>query len=550
MNKIDQRIDGLYQNWQVEYKEAITSEQCEDIQRFYEPYVKKYETKYKMLYQMLKQAIDERNRAPSSRVTTSELTPSLVALEDASTLKRKEWHRGEPDIKMPHMLSTIDGRLTPTAPTYEDMKTETPLDVTPEESLEELSAAVGGIEDERATQQHSDHAEGMVPSVAPPSSIETRPKVISASRGQEELPRRTEITGETSRGDAIATTRCFFSAATERRSATDVPVTTTMSVTQTDTPPVTSVPMETEHHEPETLPERTFLPSGSSPRPTATPTLRPRMREQRISEGQIEEQSQDDGDSEESAPLEPLVMEGLPDELGPEWRVLHPFDIPGVRCPTEDTPPNHRRLAENDTLVELIQTAEYLEDAPSWEQRRFYPPRYGDPYFRGHGRGCGRGRGRGRGWFSEDVTERDTGGGRGRFYSCGNGRNGQYRNGFASSQDVGRRVIRLGMPPEPEPSRFSDWSSLASPPARTSPHGVPDVQTEQLRENRNIPARPAISPRTQRGTLESNEENLDIIPPMPIRSARSSLHADDVVLPRNVPRESSTNDDIARSSQM
>ena len=31
MNKIDQRIDGLYQNWQAEYKEAITSKQCEDI---------------------------------------------------------------------------------------------------------------------------------------------------------------------------------------------------------------------------------------------------------------------------------------------------------------------------------------------------------------------------------------------------------------------------------------------------------------------------------------------------------------------------------------
>ena len=66
MNKIDQRTDGLYQNWQAEYKEAITSEQCEDIQRFYEPYVKKYETKYKVLYQMLKQAIGERNRDPSS----------------------------------------------------------------------------------------------------------------------------------------------------------------------------------------------------------------------------------------------------------------------------------------------------------------------------------------------------------------------------------------------------------------------------------------------------------------------------------------------------
>ena len=89
MNKIDQRIDGLYKNWQAEYKEAITSEQCEDIQKFYEPYVKKYETKYKVLYQMLKQAIDERSKAPSSRVTASELTPSLVALEDASTLKEK-----------------------------------------------------------------------------------------------------------------------------------------------------------------------------------------------------------------------------------------------------------------------------------------------------------------------------------------------------------------------------------------------------------------------------------------------------------------------------
>ena len=63
MNKIDQKLEGLYQNWQAEYKEAMTSEQCEDIQRFYETYVQKYETKYKILYQTLRQAIDERKRA-------------------------------------------------------------------------------------------------------------------------------------------------------------------------------------------------------------------------------------------------------------------------------------------------------------------------------------------------------------------------------------------------------------------------------------------------------------------------------------------------------
>ena len=224
-------------------------------------------------------------------------------------------------------------------------------------------------------------------------------------------------------------------------------------MSQTDTLPVMSMPVETECPEPS--PERTFLPSGSPPRPIATATLRPRTLEQRLSEGQIETQSQDDISSEENDTLEPLVMEGLPDELGPEWRILHPFEIPGVRNPTEDTPPNHRRLAENDTLVELIQTAEYLEDAPSWEQRRFYPLRYGDPYYRGCGRGRGRGRLRGRGWLNEDVPGRDLGGW-GRLHFCRNGRdqNGQYRSGFASSHDEGRRDVRLELPPELEPSRY------------------------------------------------------------------------------------------------
>ena len=352
-------------------KKLMTSEQCEDIQRYYEHYVWKYETKYKMLYWMLKQAIDERKRASSPRVSASELTPSLVALEDASTLKRKEWNRDKPDIEKPPMFSTREGRLTPTAPTYEDMRIETSLSVTPEESLEGLSAAVGGTESEQVSQQPSIKADGLETTVAPPSSIETRPKVVSESRDQGELPGRTEVTREASREDALAATQCFFHTTPERRSATEVPATTTMSVSQTDTPPVTSIPVEIERPEPS--PVRTFPPSGTPPRPIATATLRPRTLEQRRSEGQVEEQSQDDDESEDDT-LEPLVIEGLPGELGPEWRILHPFDIPGVRNPIEDTPPTHRRLAENDTLVELIQTAEYLEDAPSWEQRRFYPP--------------------------------------------------------------------------------------------------------------------------------------------------------------------------------
>ena len=92
-----------------------------------------------------------------------------------------------------------------------------------------------------------------------------------------------------------------------------------------------------------------------------------------------------------------------------------------MRFPTDDTPSNQRRLAENDALVELIQTTEYLEDAPPWGQRRFYPPRYGDPFYRGLGRGHGRGRGR-RNWLSEEPPERESSRGLGRGIFHGNGR--------------------------------------------------------------------------------------------------------------------------------
>ena len=290
------------------------------------------------------------------------------------------------------MYSTIDGKLTPTTPVYEDMRMETPLHVTPEESLEGLSAAIGGVEDSTATQQSTNNTKRPVSHVVSPDIAETCPKVVRERLNQEELPRRNEVTRESSREDALATTRCFFSTVTEGRNVPEVPTTstvpevpttTTVSVSQMDTPPVLSVPIVTEPAELETTSTRTFLPNGSPPRPTATATCRPRTWVQHISEGQIEEHPGEDDHSEESAPLEPLVLEGLPDELGPKWRVLHPFEILGVRFPTEDTPPTHRRLAENDALVELIQTAEYLEDAPSWGQRRFYPPQYGDPYYRG-----------------------------------------------------------------------------------------------------------------------------------------------------------------------
>ena len=151
------------------------------------------------------------------------------------------------------------------------------------------------------------------------------------------------------------------------RNENDVPITPTSVV---NTTPVVS---EAETAETETQSPRTFLPNGSPSRPTATATCRLRMWVQCISEGQINEPTQDDTHSTESGGTETSVIaEGIPEELGHEWRILHPFEIPGVRFPRDATPPNQRRLAENDALVELIQTTKYLEDTPMWGQRDYW----------------------------------------------------------------------------------------------------------------------------------------------------------------------------------
>ena len=148
----------------------------------------------------------------------------------------------------------------------------------------------------------------------------------------------------------------------------DVPAT----IATTTTPPVA---LDVEPRG--TSSPRISLPEGSPSCPTVTATCRPRTWMQQITEGQINEPRREDASSSESntSAIETLP-EDIPDELGHEWRVLHPFELPGVRFPMDSMPPNQRRLAENDALVELIQTTEYLDDVPTWGQRdyRLYPP--------------------------------------------------------------------------------------------------------------------------------------------------------------------------------
>ena len=161
MDRIDQKLADLYGNWQVEYRNAVTSEDCEEVKRFYRPYLEKYESKYRILYQMLQQANRQMGQTGllSVQEPTSEITPSLAALDDAQALRRKEWRRGEPGEDMPQQYSTMCRHLTPTQPRHEDMRMDSTLDVTPEGSLSDLPTAVGGAEDSRREQRTQEASE-------------------------------------------------------------------------------------------------------------------------------------------------------------------------------------------------------------------------------------------------------------------------------------------------------------------------------------------------------------------------------------------------------
>ena len=112
-------------------------EECEEIKRFYKPYLEKYESKYRVLYHLLQQP---------SLISTHEsvlgITPSLAALDDATSLKQREWICSEPGEDVPHQYTSIEGCLTPNTPRGEDMRLEPSLNVTPEGSLTDITTVV------------------------------------------------------------------------------------------------------------------------------------------------------------------------------------------------------------------------------------------------------------------------------------------------------------------------------------------------------------------------------------------------------------------------
>ena len=76
----DQKLNDLYRNWQAEYKNAVTPEDCDEVKRFYKPFLWKYELKYRILYQMLQQANRQTDRVSMPSTWNKPLILLLVWL--------------------------------------------------------------------------------------------------------------------------------------------------------------------------------------------------------------------------------------------------------------------------------------------------------------------------------------------------------------------------------------------------------------------------------------------------------------------------------------
>ena len=367
IDKIDFRLNEMYQNWHAEYGSATTSDECEEIKNFYKHYMDKYESKFRILYQLLQQP-----RSVSTHDDASGITPSLAAFDDATSLKQREWARSNQREDIPRQYSSIEGRLTPHTPRSEDMRLEQSLTVTPEGSLINIPAAVQG--ETLGTSSETTYMEFSN------TQVETTPK-------ESTVPKSFQGAKEASRAEVLASTQQFFAAIDQRN--TNVPLenqralvhvqskddlevlevpTTTVAVTTA----ITTSPSIANMAVIDTSSPRVSLPEGSLSHPTVTATCRPRTWMQQLTKGQTTEPHREGtSSSEHEVSLVETLPEEIPDEFSHEWRVLHPFDLPGVRLPSETTPSNQRHLAENDTLVELIQTTEYLFDVPTWGQRDY-----------------------------------------------------------------------------------------------------------------------------------------------------------------------------------
>ena len=283
MDRIHHRLNEMYKNWPVEYGNANSLEEYKEIRNFYKPYLEKYESKYRVLYHLLQQP-----RLIPTYDGASAITPSLAVLDDATSLKQREWIRSGPGEDIPQQYSSVKGCLTPHTPRSEDMRLEPSLNVTPEGSLVDIPIVV-----RRETRDQVPEREtlGTSSETAYMEFPNTQVKTLS-KEPISGVSKPIQGTKEASRAEVLALTRQFFAAIDQRNMNTPAgDQMTPFEVHERDNPEVSEIPTPTVVTTTTSTPTPPnivdteirgtsspwiSLPEKSLPHPTVTATCRPR----------------------------------------------------------------------------------------------------------------------------------------------------------------------------------------------------------------------------------------------------------------------------------
>ena len=132
-------------------------------------------------------------------------------MDDAPSLRQREWILGEPGEDVPRQYSSNGRCLTPTTPRCEDMRLHLTLNVTPEGSLVDLPTAVGIITEdrERKNQLPEEGLQGTSSETTYMDIPDTLVKTVPVSTARE-VHRVIQRTKEASREEAIASVQQFF----------------------------------------------------------------------------------------------------------------------------------------------------------------------------------------------------------------------------------------------------------------------------------------------------------------------------------------------------
>ena len=170
----------------------------------------KYESKYRVLYHLLQQP-----RLIPTHEGASGITPSLAALDDATSLKQRDWIRSEPGENISWQYTSIEGCLTPHTPRSEDMRLEPTLNVTPEGCLTDIPTVVRREIREQALDRETLGTSSETAYMDfPNTQVKTIPK---------DSERSTTLcsTKEASQAEVLASTKQFFAAMDQRN--TNIP---------------------------------------------------------------------------------------------------------------------------------------------------------------------------------------------------------------------------------------------------------------------------------------------------------------------------------------